>query len=63
MFAELGNMIRLVKENYCKANWQYLDKKVKKKAHEDLTWFDPNLAYVHGRELERVLLINLLQEI
>ena len=44
----------------CKANWKYLDKRVITK-YEDLIWFGPNLPMFTERELERALLINLIQ--
>ena len=49
--AKLDNMNSTYKRKvWCKASYQYLDKRVIKKEHKDLTWFGPNLAYVHGEK-------------
>ena len=47
-FAELDNMISICKRKLLQSKLVIPRQKSNKKEHEDLTWFSPNLAYVHG---------------
>jgi len=63
MFAELGNMFNTCKRKLLQDKLAIPRQKSNKKEYENLTWFDPNMAYVHGSELERALLITWYKEI